>query len=542
MNNIKRVKHILKDYLTFIPYLFSILLTIITFSTTKQFVPIIVGLIELFTIFSITNFSFHFNSIFANSVKSVLLLLYNMQMGLLFFGKSYLSLIMLTNLVSIKALSGNAVLYIGSILIVLFFTFLPVRKVQLPLLYSPIHTISLFLTLFVVEIGLLLMTQVSYSPTYSLIELGDQWYSQYQLTKSLNAQPNQTKQFYKSDILDTVSRPGMLSDKPNVILIFVEGLSQHIIDDNRQIMPNISRIQKESVSFDNYFNHTFATYKGLQGQLYSGYQMGDQDTNSLVSIADIFREAGYSTTFLNSEPNNKTFTTYLQQLGFERVIASDKLNKTTDTVSDKEMYHFLYNQMESEAKTNKPFFISMYMFGTHASLDSPNKKFRDGKSAELNKFYNLDYYFDQFIKKFNKTSASDNTLLVFTTDHATYVDNAYSNEFPDYGRANGMVDEIPLFFYYKGVEAQTIDVKGKNSLDLVPTIFDYIDYSSPNYFLGTSLFNYNSPNLYDTVFVSLETRLTTEGGKISNLSEEREKSIQQKLQKYFTAKRQKAEK
>ncbi|HFR3771756.1 TPA: arylsulfatase, partial [Streptococcus suis] len=76
-----------------------------------------------------------------------------------------------------------------------------------------------------------------------------------------------------------------------------------------------------------------------------------------------------------------------------------------------------------------------------------------------------------------------------------------------------MIDEIPLFIYYKGISPEVIDVKGKNSISLSPTVLDYIDLTGPNYFLGQSLFNMNdnSNNIFNTTFVSENNILTTKG-------------------------------
>lgn len=69
-------------------------------------------------------------------------------------------------------------------------------------------------------------------------------------------------EFYSEMVSDYIKKPGDLSDSPNVILVSVEGLSQNIIDDDRDIMPNLRDLQKRSISFEQYFNHAFATYMG----------------------------------------------------------------------------------------------------------------------------------------------------------------------------------------------------------------------------------------------------------------------------------------
>ena len=77
--------------------------------------------------------------------------------------------------------------------------------------------------------------------------------------------------FYKDTIGNYVSSP-LQKKNPDVVLIFTEGLSQNIIDDERNIMPNVRMYEDKSLNFTNYYNHTAATYEGLIGQLYSGHQ------------------------------------------------------------------------------------------------------------------------------------------------------------------------------------------------------------------------------------------------------------------------------
>ena len=85
----------------------------------------------------------------------------------------------------------------------------------------------------------------------------------------------------------------------------------------------------------------------------------------------------------------------------------------------------------------------------------------------------------------------------------------------DTNRVNSDVDEVPLVLYYKGITPETIDVEGRNSLSLVPTILDYMDVSVPNYFLGDTLFYYKeNNNSYDTVFFDNTYLLNTDYGNI----------------------------
>ena len=274
----------------------------------------------------------------------------------------------------------------------------------------------------------------------------------------------------------------------NVIVIFVEGLSENVVDDSRDIMPNLKALQGETVSFFNYYNHTFATYRGLQGQLYSGYSLEDMEPNSLPSMMDCLRGAGYYSAFINTEPYNSDFVSYLNAMSFDTVITDTAVaTGVVQDISDKDAFELLYNTAEAYGGSGTPFFLGMYSFGTHASFDSEDEIYGNGGNRMLNKFYNVDYQIGAFMEKFKSSPLADNTMVVITADHATYCDEDFRNTFPDYYRADMSCDEIPLLIYYKGNAGQ-LNAQGRNSLDLAPTVLDLLNIGYPESFMGDSLY------------------------------------------------------
>ena len=255
-------------------------------------------------------------------------------------------------------------------------------------------------------------------------------------------------------------------------------------------MPNLKEYEKKSLNFTGYYNHTFATYRGLIGQLYSGYQYNNLDENHLISIQKIFVDSGYKTCFVNSEPNNKEFTNYVNSFEFNDVVTSNKTDGEAKTLTDKDLYELLFNTATDLNNSETPFFLCTYSFGTHVSLDSADEKYGDGTDNLLNRFYDVDYQFGKFIEKFENSDMFNNTIIVFTADHCTYKDLDYIRAFGNkHERIYTLLDDMPLFIYHKGIEHADIDVNGRNTLSLAPTILDYVDITGPNYFLGESLFS-----------------------------------------------------
>lgn len=525
---------------TIVKHLFPLVITILVYISSKSLLLLFIGLIELSVIFFLTNAILSSKrNIIGYSLNSILLLIFNIQFFVKYFSGTFVNLIMLTNFESLDGLSGKFPIYIGGTILVLLFSFLPVGYVKF------FKNNTAFLSAFLAfELLITMLYGNSYSQAFGVYNIALQYKNNMELRAAIKAQGNVTKEFYKDKISSARDTDKKLPKNPNVVVIFTEGLSQHVIDDERNIMPNVKDLQNKSITFNNYYNHTFATYRGLIGQLYSGYQLENYDKNNLVSIQSILKNNGYSTTFINAEPKNTQFTSYLESFGFDKVISDYKNTKgNANSLSDEQSYNKLFETMQKENENGKPFFTSIYTYGTHQTFDSSDKKFKDGKDKVLNRFYNADYYFGKFMKKFNKSKLSKNTVLVFTTDHSTFADAEYKSAFPKENRANPDLGTMPLSIYFKGISPERLDVQGRNSLSLAPTVLDYIGVSEENYFLGVSLFfGKDNNNSYDTIFHDNSYTLSSDKASIQAPTATQQEIIDNQLQKYFAAKQQIVEK
>ena len=529
-----------------IKYLFSLIISLLAISSTKDFGYTIISLIELSLIFFLSNFFIKRFQVITQIFNSVLLLLYNTQILVLNFGTSYVTLTMVDNISSWEALGGRAFIYGFAILLLLFFSFLPINKIELldtskfkraSLQDDPIwkfQDLIFVIFIFVFELIVLQFLSVKMSPTVSTYNLVQDKIEFEKVKRETLTKSEKLKQkFLKDGVQDYVKKPSNLPDKPNIILIFTEGFSHHIIDDSRNITPTIKEYESKSISFRNYYNHTFATYRGIESQLFSGYQIENNSRNYLISLPKFLSGQGYKTEFINTEPKNKEFTDYLSDLGFDNIYSS-KLENGRKISFDKEAYEELFSQIENYSKNKSPFLISMYTFGTHVSSDGYNYKLGDGNDRVLNRFYEMDQQFKKFMDRFNSSPISENTVLIFTTDHATYVDDEYKKAFPNENRDHVSLYKIPFFIYYKGVSSQTIDVNGKNSLNMTPTVLDFLDYSSTNYFLGTSLFSQdNNDNMFSSIYSEGTVLKKTSGSKVEEIPESELKMIKEKVYEYF---------
>ena len=461
--------------------------------------------------------------------NTLLLCFINGQFAVLYWGNTFVSAPMLDNLDSVRALSRKAVFYILTAVLVIVFSLLPVcrlGRLKLPALLG----IPAILYVAVIGLGF-----IQYSPFSAAIKTYEQMTRWDQFLADMDGEVDGSE-FFQAEVADYRARPEGLPPSPNVVLVFVEGLSQNIIDDPRNIMPNLRQLQERSIFFENYYNHSFATYMALSGQLYSGYQYENYDKNNLVSLQDIFSYYGYQTTFINTEPNNSDFSSYLADFEFDTLINDPGKNGEMGYVYDKGAYELLFETAEEMAREGQPFFLSMYSFGTHVGWDSMDQKFGDGNDPLLNKFYNADVHIGRFMERLAASELAEDTLVVITADHATYGDADFTNSFPDHERRLMELDEMPLMLYYSGVEPESWDAGGRNSIDMAPTLLDFLDMSAANYFWGKSLFAPADDDWTETTFSTMGHTRSTRGGEIHDLEIDERTAFEARLARYLTLK------
>ena len=119
-----------KIYGTILKYTFSFFITMITIRTTNNIKYALISLTELMIIASLSDLVLKKKRIWGIVLNDILVLIYNIQMAMLFYGNTYILLVMLTNIASLKDLSGKALSYGIGIISVLIFSFIPIRRIR----------------------------------------------------------------------------------------------------------------------------------------------------------------------------------------------------------------------------------------------------------------------------------------------------------------------------------------------------------------------------------------------------------------------------
>ena len=500
-----QIYKIMKGILKFLLFLFA---TLIVCAVSGNWLLFPFCVIELILLFAITSVVTCKSYVIGYILNVVLLFIYSAQLFIYYFTGEFISLLMLENVNMTASLGDSMRTYFLTALPFIVLLFLPISRLNAEKIKKGI--LIAVGALYVVSMVVAPKISATHlSPFSNTINLGIQ--SLYLLDRKVSDEEKVRlmQYFYRDSIPGAAPMlRNFKSQSPNVILMLTEGLSAEVLDfyndGSRNLTPNLNELAAQSMIFDNYFNHTAATYRGVRGTLYSGYQMTGGYNNdktgfgqisldnlrqkmevSTVSLVDMLKESGYSTCYVNPEPQSKLIHAYVSSFGVDTLVAGPYLD--VKYLTDKQTFEVMEDVVLSLEKKEEPYLVICYNVGTHHGFDSSDVKYGDGSNPDLNKFYNFDYWFGKFFNKMKDAGVFDNTIFVFTADHAAYPAPEYCETFNT--DRKDFIGRIPLFVYCTDIEPVRYDVGGRNSLSLAPTLMDLLGKTAyPNYFLGTSLF------------------------------------------------------
>ncbi|WP_175498474.1 LTA synthase family protein [Sulfitobacter marinus] len=306
------------------------------------------------------------------------------------------------------------------------------------------------------------------------------------------------------------------SEPVNVIVLFLEGLSAralgHYGGPYVDLTPNLNRFAEQAVTIDSYYNHTAATYRGIQGSLSSGFplaggaggwessqdRLGGLSAISYATLPKILDKRGYDTKIYSPHSETRPFDDFLRAVGFEQVVTPEDVvpDNPPDFLSDRDLFAAMADDLQALEQSNNqtPFFWASYNIGSHAFLNTPSgaASYGDARNAALNRFHELDASLAAFLDAFEASTFADNTLLVITADHSSYAEPPVVEAFSDSAKfTTHFIDQIPLILHIPGVvEPMRFENGVRTSLDLTPTILNMMGVTEVEHaFLGTSIFD-----------------------------------------------------
>ncbi|MCQ2360124.1 MAG: LTA synthase family protein [Paludibacteraceae bacterium] len=410
-----------------------------------------------------------------------------------------------------------------ALIVALIFLYRNLHDVKSPenkLVYYPVHTLVLCLTVFLVIGGI----RGGYSVTIRPLS--------FQNANAYVNKPHETAIVLNSAFtlmmsLDTktYSNPGYFTDKDelikycnphhypspdgefkydNVVIIILESFAREYVGTfysdldggtYKGYTPFLDSLISKSLSFD----YTFATGKKSIDALPSvlcgipsiidPFVTTQYANDEVGSLAKCLRTKGYETAFFHGAPNGSIgLDAFANSAGIEKYYGLNEYGNMADfdgiwAIYDEEFLQYFANGL---SKMNKPFLGIVFTASSHHPYRLPERYkgvFKQGPDPMYESIGYSDYALKKFFETASKTDWYKNTLFVITADHTTVITR------PDFINGRGFMD-IPIFFFHPGDSTMVGRVdRVVGQTDITPSVLGYLNYDEPYFAFGKDIFD-----------------------------------------------------
>ncbi|MCX7746773.1 MAG: LTA synthase family protein [Clostridia bacterium] len=365
---------------------------------------------------------------------------------------------------------------------------------------------------------------IHFDKNYAIKVLGIMYYHYYDAknfvmdsfkSKSLTAdEKSSIESFYKEKTKTSENFKGIAKGK-NLIIIQVEALQQFIINskvNGKEVTPNLNKLMKESVYFDNFYNQVlggntsdaeFLTNTSLypikSGAVYFRYP-----TNEYHTLPKELKKQGYNSyAFHAYTPGFWNRNTMYRSIGFDKYINFN--DYTIDeyvgwggfALSDSSFYR----QSLAKIDKSKPFYGFFITLSSHHPYTYFETKgdFDPGeyKGTLLGRYLKAAHYADsalgQFIESLKKEGLYDKSLILVYGDHTAVPKDESQDVAKLLGIENNAFEQerlqrVPLFVMAPGLEKGKVLSTAAGQIDIMPTVANLMGFEAP-FALGKDLFN-----------------------------------------------------
>ena len=286
----------------------------------------------------------------------------------------------------------------------------------------------------------------------------------------------------------------------NVVLFALESWNTHYVDsfggNGFKVTPTMDALAARGLQFVSFYAVAQRSSQGIQAMLTGvpplagmpvlgfGLEMYD-----VPKIGQIVKDRGYSTVFVQSSKRQSyRMDSVARATGFDAYYGCQDIPMLLRYPAgppqfgwDYETLLFLKKKLDD---TRQPFLGFVFTGTTHSPYVLAGKEFEryphsvDGPNGFLNTLYYSDWCVGRFMEEARKMPWFDDTIFVFTADHAAGSSRGFAEEF-----------HVPLVIYAPKLFApRRIETIG-SQIDLMPTILHMIGIEATLHTAGRSLFN-----------------------------------------------------
>lgn len=221
------------------------------------------------------------------------------------------------------------------------------------------------------------------------------------------------------------------NERPNILIIVLEGFGADWVESlggAAGVAPNIERLIKEGIFFNNVYANSFRTDRGLVSAL-SGHisypttsiMKIPAKSGKLPSIAKSLSREGYQTDFLYAGDINFTnMRSYFTSTGYQHLTSDTDFSLSERTSSswgahDEYGFKKLYDMIATRP-ANALWHTGFLTLSSHEPFEVPFSKFDDKRA---NSFAYTDHCLGNFIEQVKKLPCWENLLIVCIPDHGS---------------------------------------------------------------------------------------------------------------------------
>ena len=310
--------------------------------------------------------------------------------------------------------------------------------------------------------------------------------------------------------------------KLNVFIIALESFSKEYIGglNGRKVgyTPFLDSLMKESYTCTNAFSDGKKSIEGIPAIVASipswsnePYIFSQYGSNQINSFASLLKKEGYYSAFFHGGDNGTMgFDVFTNFAGYNNYYGRNEYNNEKDYdgnwgIWDEEFLQYTANTINTK---QQPFFATLFTLTSHHPYNVPDKyktKFKSG-ALEIEKAISYtDYALRRFFETAKKMPWYNNTLFVLSADHTGVSEDRYfNNRIGNYS--------IPIIYFMQNSNLKRFDSTTTQHIDIMPSVLDYINYPSPYFAFGTSVFDSTADhfalNINNDVYQYIQNKYT----------------------------------
>jgi len=322
------------------------------------------------------------------------------------------------------------------------------------------------------------------------------------------------KEFFSSKQKASENYRGIAKGK-NLIVVQMEAMQEFVINrsiEGREITPNLNKLIKESLYFDNIYYQVAggntsdaeflcnnSLYPAKEGAVYAIYP-----ENFYYSLPKAMKEQGYTTYAMHGfRPDFWNRQEMYKALGFDVFVSEEdyELDEFAGWESNALSDSSFFRQSVEKIDTSKPFYSFLVTLSSHHPFTyfENYDGFDAGKyeGTYIGNYIKAASYADkclgEFITNLKKRGLFDNSLLVLYGDHSAVPKHQADElmEFLDTSFSEtewAKLQKVPLIIHCPGLRNGEIESITGGQIDIFPTIANLMGFDAP-FAVGKDLLN-----------------------------------------------------